>query len=172
MINEKDFTYCPHCATKFVVDGDHLSCPKCKLQYYVNPKPTNAVLLKNGKDELLLVKRKHDPKKGYWDLPGGFINTGETAEESVHREVEEELKIRISDIHYLCSFYDTYEFGEIKAHTICFLFEAKMINPEVMNPSDDVESFKYFDTKNLPYDSFAFPPMRDALLRLYSLKNP
>ena len=172
MINEKDFKYCPQCANLFLFENDHLICPSCKLQYYINPKPTNAVILMNEKDELLLVKRKHNPQKGLWDLPGGFININETAEVSVHREVAEELSIRVSDIHYLCSFYDRYEFGEINAYTICFLFEAKMLDPENLKPSDDAESLDFFETQKIPFDQIAFAPMRDALLRLYSRSTP
>lgn len=172
MITEFDFIYCPVCAGTFERIEEHLVCTSCSLHYYINPRPTNAVLLTNAKGELLLVKRKVDPKKGMWDLPGGFININETVEESIHREIAEELKIRITDIQYLSSFYDTYEFGKVKAYTICFLFKAKMINPADINPSDDVESYQYFATENLPYDQFAFDPMREALLRLYSRNSP
>ncbi len=172
MINEIDFTYCPHCGNKIVRQDDHLSCPNCALQHYINPRPTNGVLLHNDKGELLLVKRKYDPKKGLWDLPGGFIDINETVENSVHREIQEELNIEISDVLYVSSFYDRYEFGMVNAYTVCLLFEAKMKNPEKLTPTDDVEDFEFFPADKLPYDQFAFPPMRDALLRLYKRSMP
>lgn len=172
MLTEFEFTYCPHCRSNFTRTDDHLVCTECKLKYYVNPLPTNAVILKNENNELLLVKRKHYPQKGLWDLPGGFININETVEESVYREISEELNIRISDIRYVCSFYDTYEFGGIKAYTICFLFEAKMINPKDLKASDDAECYEFFNEYGIPFDQFAFEPMRDALLRLYKRTTP
>ncbi len=172
MLTEFEFIYCPHCGSNFDRSDNHLICTNCKLEYYINPRPTNAVMLRNEKEELLLVKRKHDPQKGLWDLPGGFININETVEESVHREISEELNIRISDIRYVCSFYDTYEFGGIKAYTICFLFEAKMINSKNLKASDDAECYEFFNEACLPFDQFAFDPMRDALLRLYKRTTP
>ena len=172
MITEFEFTYCPNCASPFEKKDDHLVCTGCNLQYYVNPRPTNAVILHNKKNELLLVKRKHNPQKGLWDLPGGFININETVEESVHREVREELNIRISNIQYMSSFYDTYEFRGIKAYTICFLFKANMINPKELKPSDDAESLDFFAPDNIPFDQIAFEPMREALLRLYKRITP
>jgi ADP-ribose pyrophosphatase YjhB (NUDIX family) len=50
-----------------------LACANCSLSYYLNPKPCTAVILVNDKGEYLLVERAVDPVKGYWDLPGGFV---------------------------------------------------------------------------------------------------
>lgn len=172
MIYEFEFTFCPQCAGAFEKKQDHLYCPHCTLKYYVNPRPTNAVILRNEKDQLLLVKRKHEPKQGMWDLPGGFININETVEKSVHREINEELNIHISDIIYRCSFYDTYEFGGVRAYTLCLLFEAKMIDPENLKASDDAASIEFFSPQDIPFDHIAFDPMRDALLRLYKRNMP
>ena len=163
MITEYDFVYCPQCATPFEKKDEYLFCPECKLQYYINPKPTNAVLLKNSHGKILLVKRKHDPGKGLWDLPGGFINVEETIEESIHREVMEEINVKIKNLKYLSSFHEPYEFGGIRANTICSLFEAEMIDPERIQAADDVESVSYFDPSNIPFEDFAFESMKKTL---------
>jgi ADP-ribose pyrophosphatase YjhB (NUDIX family) len=74
-------------------------CLNCRFN---NPKPTNsAVIIKDGK--LLLAKRKRDPFKGVWDFFGGYVNAGETIEQSLIREVKEELNVD-SEITYIGSF--------------------------------------------------------------------
>jgi ADP-ribose pyrophosphatase YjhB (NUDIX family)/N-acetylglutamate synthase-like GNAT family acetyltransferase len=68
---------------------------KCELCAFNTPKGTaTAVFIRNG--ALLLTKRNQAPYKGMWDLPGGYMNQGETPEETLRREMKEELGIDIS----------------------------------------------------------------------------
>lgn len=68
---------------------------KCELCAFNTPKGTaTAVFVKNG--ALLLVKRNQNPYKGKWDLPGGYMNQGETPEETLRREMKEELGVNIT----------------------------------------------------------------------------
>jgi len=73
-------------------------------QDYKNPAATATFIFeKQGK--ILLVKRKHEPYKGKWCLPGGFLNYGkETLEKTAQREAYEEtsLKVRQKDLYLLC----------------------------------------------------------------------
>ena len=88
------FKFCPKCSGDLTRKSENLLvCQKCKFELYLNPKPTNAAILENEKGEILLVKRKIPPKEGFWDLPGGFVEVGESAEEAIVREVKEELGI-------------------------------------------------------------------------------
>ena len=54
-----------------------------------NPTPTVDTIIQND-SQILLVKRKNEPFKGYFALPGGFINEGETVEDAARRETKEE----------------------------------------------------------------------------------
>jgi 8-oxo-dGTP diphosphatase len=70
-----------------------------KGRRYKNPTPTvDAIIQKNS--QILLVKRKKDPFKGYLVLPGGFVNEGERVEDAAKREIKEEtsLDIELMDI--------------------------------------------------------------------------
>ncbi|MCK5055063.1 MAG: thiamine phosphate synthase [Candidatus Aminicenantes bacterium] len=86
--------YCHFCAgelTKKHVDGrTRLFCSRCKKPIYENPLPATAAVLINDNDEILMVKRKVEPKKGEWCLPGGFIELAETPEKGCLRELREE----------------------------------------------------------------------------------
>ena len=58
--------------------------------YYFNPSSAVACFIRNSRGELLLVRRAKEPAKGRLDLPGGFVDMHESAEEAAQREVKEE----------------------------------------------------------------------------------
>lgn len=157
------FQYCPRCKTKTILVNERLfNCKSCKLHFYLSPYLTNAVILENKKHEILLVKRKFSPKIGYWDLPGGFVENNETIEQSIHREVKEELNIQISNLKYVTSSTDHYLFKEINYPTICMIFAAKMKTKNIKF-QDDISGFKFFPRKNIPYSKIAFSGLKTAL---------
>ena len=79
------FNFCPACGSKHFEVNDNKSkkCRNCGFEYYLNPSAANVALILNKKNELLVLTRKENPGKGMLDLPGGFANIGETAEEGV-----------------------------------------------------------------------------------------
>ncbi|HRN70164.1 MAG TPA: NUDIX domain-containing protein [Candidatus Woesebacteria bacterium] len=172
MISELDFTFCPKCGgTLKKQTTNSLLCTQCGLHYYINPKGCNAIILKNKQGRILLVKRKDNPQKGYYDLPGGFIDINETIEESMHREMKEELGIKVNDISYVTSFYDRYEFGGIKAYTICAVFIGDLPDNITITPSDDAESVAFFKPEDIPFEKIAFEGIKKALLSFRRSKN-
>ncbi len=65
------FKFCPRCGVSLNKQESYLLiCPSCAHHLYINPLPTNTVIITNGKEEILLVKRKFPPMEGTWDLPG------------------------------------------------------------------------------------------------------
>ncbi len=60
----KDFyKFCPKCGEKLIAQKENfLRCEKCGFHFYINPLPCNAVIIENEKGEIMLVKRKFDPK--------------------------------------------------------------------------------------------------------------
>ncbi len=87
-------SFCHFCGTslslKFVEDRERLFCERCSEPIYENPVPATAVVVVDQTGNLVLVKRGVDPKKGYWCLPGGFMEIGETPEQGALRELKEE----------------------------------------------------------------------------------
>src|SRR3712207_8264242 len=66
------FVYCPQCGSpRFVIhNGLSRHCEACGLTYYANHRAATAALIINSHDELLVVRRKKEPAKGTFDLPG------------------------------------------------------------------------------------------------------
>ena len=85
---------CPYCGTglveKFCEGALRHYCNQCKEPVYENPTPATCLVVVDTEDRVLLVKRSVEPKKGFWCLPGGFMELGETPEKAALRELKEE----------------------------------------------------------------------------------
>lgn len=161
MINK--FQYCPNCKNKLKKISNRLvDCSVCGFHFYLNPTPANALIIENKNHEILLVKRKFNPKKGYWDLPGGFVETKETIEDSLKREIKEELNINISKFNYFGSYPGNYLYKNLNYQTLCFVFTG-IIDNQIPKPDDDAEEIKFFKKEKIPFKKLAFIEVKNAL---------
>lgn len=105
------------------------------------------------------------PKKGWWDLPGGFLDYKETIEESLIREVKQELNVNFKNfnLNYLGSFVDKYFYKGINYQTICFIFYTKISQKLNFQPEDDVSEIKFFSKEKIPWEKIAFEGIKKAL---------
>ncbi|NTW82577.1 MAG: NUDIX domain-containing protein [Chlorobiaceae bacterium] len=94
----KLYFFCPICGNPLeqgFVDGrERKFCPSCSWVHYINPLPVAVAYAVNRADELLLVRRAHDPAFNEWALPGGFLEAGEEPHEGCLRELHEETSLR------------------------------------------------------------------------------
>jgi ADP-ribose pyrophosphatase YjhB (NUDIX family) len=76
-------------------------CPQCGFVYWERPLPAAATVIVNSRQpsEIVLVRRRYPPEEGQWTLPGGGIESGESAAEAAVREAREEtgLVVAIDD---------------------------------------------------------------------------
>ena len=163
MINflNKNFKFCPKCKTKLDPKSNFVSCNNCDFIYYQNPAPCTTLLFyKEGK--VLLSRRAIEPKKDYWDLIGGFISNGETAETSALREAKEETNLDARVVKYLGSLPDVY--GDTLLQTIIFIYHVEALNSDYksMKAQDDVAELKWFDLENIPKE-LAFTHVSTAI---------
>lgn len=150
------FQFCPNCKNKLEhLNGRLVDCKKCGFHYYWNASPTTGVLLENKNGEILLVKRKFEPKKGFWDVPGGFVSDDENFEEGLVREINEELGVIVNNIEYIGSSTDLYPYKGLIYQTIVALFRGKI--DEGVYPTDDVSEVKFFKKEEFQRVEFAFP---------------
>ncbi len=92
--------FCGRCGVKlFESDVEHAKvCPDCKYHFYPRISPSIIVLIKRGK-EILLARSPHFSENIYSTL-AGFVEPGESVEDAVHREVWEEVGIKIKNLKY------------------------------------------------------------------------
>lgn len=150
---EKNFCqYCGHKLTlKYHERKKRLFCENCELFCWENPIPgTVSIVLSKDHSKILLIKRKVDPQKGMWALPGGFLDKGEDPKEGAIRELKEETGITglhpelldtccqssnmLGSVLVIAYIFKDYE-GEIKA-------------------GDDAMQAEFFDINKLPPIAF------------------
>ena len=89
------FQFCPACGDPSIQTVDNVSvrCPACEFELFMSPSISAAALIEDAAGNLLVIKRKKDPRKGCFGMPGGFANPKETLEETLIREVKEEVNL-------------------------------------------------------------------------------
>ncbi len=112
--------YCPKCgAAALRPAGLKLwACENCGFELYLNVAAAVTGLIADKQGRLLIVIRGEEPCKGMWDLPGGFADPGESAEEALRREVAEELGLKVVSARFLCSYPNTYEYMGVRYATM------------------------------------------------------
>jgi NAD+ diphosphatase len=157
------FKHCLLCGNLLNIEEPRLLvCSSCGHHHYINPNPCNAVIIENEEGKILLVERKIDPKKGYWDLPGGFIEPGENMEESAEREISEELNVEIKITGLVGTYHDTYIYQNVEIPTLGLVVSAK-ITKGTPTPSDDVSSYQYFAKDEILDLPLAFKSVKQGL---------
>jgi ADP-ribose pyrophosphatase YjhB (NUDIX family) len=76
-------------------DRERLMCPDCGHVAYENPKVVVGSVIAEG-DHILMCRRAIEPRSGFWTIPAGYMELGETAEEGAAREAWEEARVRIT----------------------------------------------------------------------------
>jgi ADP-ribose pyrophosphatase YjhB (NUDIX family) len=160
------FNFCFRCGNSTEAKQNIIRCSACELVYYINPIPATATLLQNGKGEYLLSKRAANPAKGLWDLPGGFVEAGETLEQGALREIKEEIGIELDGLEYVGSEHDTYDYAGVTYYVVGATFRGMLADGAKLKPDDDVAECKFFLPKDFPMDKIAFPSILKILTEL------
>lgn len=160
--------FCPSCGSeKFTFNGEKLfTCGSCSFHYYINPAPAVAVIIEAPDGRVVVTRRKHEPRAGYLDLPGGFIDMMESAEDAVKREVMEELGIAVKDLKYIGSSPNEYVYKELSYFTCDLGFVCKADNLASMIPADDVSEAFLIRAEDIDPARICFPSI-ERILKLY-----
>ena len=160
--------FCPRCGSaNFPATGSRsFQCADCSFNYYVNASAAVAVLLFNPEGELLLTRRAIEPHKGKLDLPGGFIDPMETAEQAAQREIQEELGIEIHSLKYFCSFPNEYIFSGYSVFTLDLAFLAKTEHLGSMKAMDDISSFEFYKPNDVDLEELPSISMKNIIKEL------
>lgn len=162
---EQLFQHCPRCGDEGIAfqEDNALCCPECEFVYYINPAPTSTALLRNADGQLLMVRRARDPQKGMWDLPGGFIDSGETAEAALQRELQEELGVTADRMSYFGSWVNTYVYEEVPYVTLDLIFVADLSQEPRVTDEHEISEMQWFEPQQIAIEKVAFPSLRAAL---------
>jgi len=125
------------------------TCPTCRWVYFADPKVAVAVMVECG-DQVLLVRRIHDPGRGLWTLPGGFMDAGEDPARAGERECLEEtgLSVRVTRLLDVIAAQE-----HPRGANILIVYQAEWIAGEVAC-GDDADAAQFFSRTALPELAF------------------
>ena len=162
MTNESGARFCPACGQAGFAAGRRCECPACGFVYFQNVAAAAAAIIEiDGR--ILLTRRAFDPGQGLLDLPGGFIEPGETAEEGLRRELQEELGLAPARLEYLCSLPNRYPFGGVEYRTLDLFFIARLASLDALRLSDEISAVALQQPEAIKLDELAFESIRGGL---------
>lgn len=152
--------------TRRVPTGDNLPrdiCDRCGFIHYVNPKVVvGSVVLHEGR--ILMCRRAIEPRKGFWTLPAGFMEQGETAEEGARREAREEANAEIV-LKDLLAVYSIPRIAQVQ-----LMYRAELAHPTFSAGEESLE-VALFGWDEIPWEELAFPSVHWALTQFRSVED-
>jgi 8-oxo-dGTP diphosphatase len=124
-------------------------------QHYKNPIPTVDTIIQKY-SQILLVKRKKEPFKGYFALPGGFVNEGERVEDAAKREAKEETSLNIELVDILGVYSEPKRDPRGHIMSTVFIGEISPNNQVEALAHDDAAEIKWMNLEELDKAGFAF----------------
>ena len=145
--------------TKSVPEGDNRPreiCDSCGYVAYDNPKiVVGSVVATEGR--VLLCRRAIEPRRGFWTLPAGYLEHGETLAEGAAREAQEEAGAHIRSDGVL-ALYNISRIGQVQV-----MFRARFAGAVEFTPGIESLDVRLFAWEDIPWDELAFPSVRWAL---------
>lgn len=143
---------------RIVPEGDvheRLVCADCNYIVYDNPKVVTAVVA-SFEGKILLVRRDIEPRKGFWSLPGGFMEKGETVAEGAARETAEEAGASVVTGPLLAVYMPP------DKTKVLMIYRAELSSPD-LDPGRESQEVALFDWQDIPWDALAFPMVEKSL---------
>lgn len=137
--------YCGQCGqpTKALSGEPAMTCTPCSLRFYPRISPCIIVLVTRG-PEVLLAQGVRHRSSGWYSTLAGFVETGESAEQAVHREIREEVGVEVTGLRYQGS--QTWPFP----HQLMLGFWAEYAGGEIILAEDEIADAQWFSVNDLP----------------------
>jgi ADP-ribose pyrophosphatase YjhB (NUDIX family) len=153
--------YCPQCGNETqskIPDDDNRwrdVCDSCDTIHYQNPRII-AGCIPVWEDKVLLCKRAINPRKGFWTLPAGFMELGETTEQAAIRETLEEAQAVVQTDEL----YAVFNLPHI--NQVYMMYRSFLLKPEFSSGIESLET-RLFEEHEIPWEELAFETMRLSL---------
>ncbi|AIO75127.1 MULTISPECIES: NUDIX hydrolase [Burkholderia] len=149
---------CGHEVIARIPQGDNRErfvCDHCGTIHYQNPRNVVGTVPVWG-EQVLLCRRAIEPRYGFWTLPAGFMEMGETTAEAAARETLEEAGARV-EVQNLFTLLNVPH-----VHQVHLFYLARLVDPEFEAGEESLE-VKLFDEADIPWDEIAFPTVSQTL---------
>lgn len=146
------------------------TCSGCGFVFYINAAAAVSAIIECG-ECILLVTRARQPQKGKLDLPGGFVDHGETAEQALLRELHEELALPETQSQYLFSYPNHYPYKGFTYRTLDLFYLLSLETRPDLISADDISGYQWINSGNIPFENIAFESVTKALQQYLTIKR-
>ncbi|KAF0192360.1 MAG: NUDIX hydrolase [Gammaproteobacteria bacterium] len=155
--------YCPRCAQPvFLLQTKSHVCSACGFTLFLNVAAAVAAIIEvNG--AILACVRAREPEAGRLDLPGGFVDYHESAEQALRRELAEELGMECVNPVYFGSYPNVYPYRSVEYRTLDLIFTMVLPERPAIVPADDVVDVVWLKKSEIALSAFAFSSIRAVL---------
>jgi len=153
---------CAHPISVLVPDGDErprFVCEQCGTIHYRNPLVVVGCV-PEWKGKILLCRRAIEPRLGYWTVPAGFLENGETTEEGAARETLEEACAKVEIGTALAMIH------VVHVNQIHLMYRARLKDGQYGVGQESLET-ELFDRSEIPWEELAFPSISFSLERYF-----
>ena len=148
-----EWRHCPRCGAHIDVEERRAHCETCGYTQYESSSPTASAVLVDDAGRVLLARRAIEPERGKWDLPGGFLESGEHPLDGLRRELREETGLHVEPAQFLGVWMDVY--GDSGKSTLNLSWVCGADGEP--NAADDIDEVRWFAPAELPpVDELAF----------------
>ncbi|MEY5100555.1 MAG: hypothetical protein RJA36_3274 [Pseudomonadota bacterium] len=143
-------------------DGDtrvRAVCPACGTIHYQNPLNVVGTVPHLGQ-QVLLCKRNIEPRRGFWTLPAGFMELGESTAEGALRETLEEAGAEI-ELEGLFTVLNVVRVGQVHLY-----YRARLLSDR-FDPGHETMEARLFHEHEIPWEEIAFRTVKETLERFF-----
>lgn len=157
--------YCSACGDKLSVkvpqgdDRERHVCENCGIIHYQNPKVIVGCI-PVWENKVLLCRRAIEPRYGFWTLPAGFMENGESTAEGAARETWEEAKARVDNL----TIYRVFDLPYI--NQVYVFYRCDLRDGQFAAGAESLDCGLY-DERSVPWDDLAFRVVKDTLLSFF-----
>lgn len=162
-----DLKFCCECGGPLLphrVDGvrrNHQYCQRCQAPRYDHPMVVVTSFVACDK-RLLWVQRAHEPQRGRWAIPGGYLECGETLAEGAARELREEACIDIP-----ASDMQLYMMGTITFINQIYVGFRARVASEACRAGVESMACRFYTRQECPWDDVAYPQVNNSIMQAY-----
>jgi ADP-ribose pyrophosphatase YjhB (NUDIX family) len=162
--------FCSNCGSNtielLIPEGDNRErhvCSNCDTIHYQNPNIV-AGCLPIWEDKVLLCRRAIEPRHGFWNIPSGYLENGESVEDGALREVWEEAAAKV-EIDYLITLYSLSKINQIYLQFVGELVDGKF------GVGEESLECALFTEETIPWDEMAFTSSTFTLRRYFEARR-
>ncbi|MFJ1379043.1 NUDIX hydrolase [Capnocytophaga canimorsus] len=165
------FNFCPSCGSSDIIFPNQvrLSCNDCGFVYFHNIAAAVAVVF-TFEGQVLFTVRNQEPDKGKLDLPGGFIDPEENAEQAACREIREEMGLEIAPnrLKYITTQPNNYLYKDVLYRTMDIFFECPLQNQDLsVAAPDEIKALIWKNPKQMDFNEIGFVSIRKVIENFY-----